>query len=185
MAPERIDPTGGLATPTQSSLKLIAVWDWDSFSICYLLSTGNPGQYDIRSDVWSLGISMVEMATGKFPYNTWGTPFEQLKQVRYPLLIIHLYMQLIWVMYHQASVNNSFFSISAGCKGWSATAGGRQIHAGLWKLHFSVSAEEIYRPAKLRATVAACIFGRAYEQRDGCGRFRRGSAQFAGCVRRR
>lgn len=43
---------------------------------------GNPGQYDIRSDVWSLGISMIEMATGKFPYNTWGTPFEQLKQVR-------------------------------------------------------------------------------------------------------
>nr|ABR28347.1 mitogen-activated protein kinase [Lutzomyia longipalpis] len=51
MAPERIDPTG------------------------------NPGQYDIRSDVWSLGISMIEMATGKFPYSTWGSPFEQLKQV--------------------------------------------------------------------------------------------------------
>lgn len=51
MAPERIDPSG------------------------------NPGQYDIRSDVWSLGISMIELATGTFPYNTWGTPFEQLKQV--------------------------------------------------------------------------------------------------------
>ncbi|XP_075973228.1 dual specificity mitogen-activated protein kinase kinase lic isoform X2 [Anticarsia gemmatalis] len=51
MAPERIDPSG------------------------------NPGQYDIRSDVWSLGISLIELATGKFPYNTWGTPFEQLKQV--------------------------------------------------------------------------------------------------------
>lgn len=51
MAPERIDPMG------------------------------NPGQYDIRSDVWSLGISMIELATGTFPYNTWGTPFEQLKQV--------------------------------------------------------------------------------------------------------
>ncbi|RZF46720.1 hypothetical protein LSTR_LSTR002583 [Laodelphax striatellus] len=51
MAPERIDPTG------------------------------NPSQYDIRSDVWSLGISLVELATGEFPYNTWGTPFEQLKQV--------------------------------------------------------------------------------------------------------
>lgn len=51
MAPERIDPTG------------------------------NPGHYDIRSDVWSLGISMIELATGKFPYNSWGTPFEQLKQV--------------------------------------------------------------------------------------------------------
>lgn len=51
MAPERIDPKG------------------------------NPGQYDIRSDVWSLGISMIELATGKFPYNIWRTPFEQLKQV--------------------------------------------------------------------------------------------------------
>ncbi|CAL7933857.1 unnamed protein product [Xylocopa violacea] len=51
MAPERIDPTG------------------------------NPSQYDIRSDVWSLGISLVELATGKFPYESWGTPFEQLKQV--------------------------------------------------------------------------------------------------------
>ncbi|KAJ9577628.1 hypothetical protein L9F63_005815 [Diploptera punctata] len=51
MAPERIDPSG------------------------------NPSQYDIRSDVWSLGISLLELATLKFPYNTWGTPFEQLKQV--------------------------------------------------------------------------------------------------------
>ncbi|KAF5269580.1 hypothetical protein FQR65_LT05918 [Abscondita terminalis] len=51
MAPERIDPQG------------------------------NPSQYDIRSDVWSLGISMIELATGSFPYQKWGTPFEQLKQV--------------------------------------------------------------------------------------------------------
>jgi mitogen-activated protein kinase kinase 3 len=52
MAPERIDPQG----------------------------TG-VSSYDIRSDVWSLGISMIEMATGKFPYATWRSPFEQLKQV--------------------------------------------------------------------------------------------------------
>jgi mitogen-activated protein kinase kinase 3 len=37
--------------------------------------------YDIRSDVWSLGISMIELATGKFPYDSWKNPFEQLKQV--------------------------------------------------------------------------------------------------------
>ncbi|ESN92277.1 hypothetical protein HELRODRAFT_89696, partial [Helobdella robusta] len=37
--------------------------------------------YDVRSDIWSLGISMIELATGKFPYQTWRTPFEQLKQV--------------------------------------------------------------------------------------------------------
>ena len=57
MAPERIDPSG------------------------------EPGKYDIRSDVWSLGISMIEMATGRFPYNLWSTPFEQLKQVKIKNLI--------------------------------------------------------------------------------------------------
>ncbi|XP_013395500.1 dual specificity mitogen-activated protein kinase kinase 6 [Lingula anatina] len=45
----------------------------------------NPGKgqkgYDIKSDVWSLGITMIEIATGKFPYAQWATPFEQLKQV--------------------------------------------------------------------------------------------------------
>lgn len=39
-----------------------------------------PG-YDIRSDVWSLGITVIELGTGKFPYAQWRTPFEQLKQV--------------------------------------------------------------------------------------------------------
>lgn len=37
--------------------------------------------YDIRSDIWSLGITMIELGTGKFPYTQWKTPFEQLKQV--------------------------------------------------------------------------------------------------------
>ncbi len=42
---------------------------------------GNPSNYDVRSDVWSFGISMIEISTGEFPYTTWMTPFEQLRQV--------------------------------------------------------------------------------------------------------
>ncbi|GMR62976.1 hypothetical protein PMAYCL1PPCAC_33171, partial [Pristionchus mayeri] len=37
--------------------------------------------YDVRADVWSLGITMIEVATGTHPYSRWKTPFEQLKQV--------------------------------------------------------------------------------------------------------
>lgn len=51
MAPERIDPAAGSAG------------------------------YDIKSDVWSLGITMIEMATNEFPYSKWSTPFQQIKQV--------------------------------------------------------------------------------------------------------
>ncbi|XP_003745516.1 dual specificity mitogen-activated protein kinase kinase 6 [Galendromus occidentalis] len=37
--------------------------------------------YDVRSDVWSLGITMVELSIGRFPYPTIRNVFEQLKQV--------------------------------------------------------------------------------------------------------
>lgn len=41
----------------------------------------NQDGYDIRSDVWSLGITMIELAIGRYPYQSFRTPFEQLKQV--------------------------------------------------------------------------------------------------------
>merc|ERR1712038_1096794 len=37
--------------------------------------------YDVKSDVWSFGISMIEISTGKYPYSSWDTPFDQQRQV--------------------------------------------------------------------------------------------------------
>ena len=38
-------------------------------------------KFTIKSDVWSLGVSLVELSIGRFPYNSWKTLFQQLSEV--------------------------------------------------------------------------------------------------------
>ncbi|OQV19408.1 Dual specificity mitogen-activated protein kinase kinase 6 [Hypsibius exemplaris] len=42
--------------------------------------TGDQG-FDIRSDVWSVGITVIEVATGKHPFPGWNNQFQQMKIV--------------------------------------------------------------------------------------------------------
>lgn len=37
--------------------------------------------YDVRSDVWALGLTLFEIAKGEFPYKNWTSPFEQINAV--------------------------------------------------------------------------------------------------------
>ncbi|CAJ0564970.1 unnamed protein product, partial [Mesorhabditis spiculigera] len=51
-----------------------------------------PAPYGVQSDVWSLGITLHEVAMGKFPYSSWNTIFEQVEQVVHgdvPMLLVN------------------------------------------------------------------------------------------------
>ena len=59
--------------------------------LCYLLqperikgeSQNNLGTYTVSSDVWSLGLSMIEMSLGRYPYppETYSNVFAQLTAI--------------------------------------------------------------------------------------------------------
>ncbi|XP_073975333.1 dual specificity mitogen-activated protein kinase kinase 4-like isoform X2 [Rhodnius prolixus] len=79
MAPERIDPQRG------------------------------KGGYDVRSDVWSLGITLMEVATGKFPYPKWNCVFDQLLQV------VNGNAPTLRHNYHQFEFSQKFISFVDTC----------------------------------------------------------------------
>ncbi|KAJ1964601.1 MAP kinase kinase Wis1 [Dipsacomyces acuminosporus] len=48
-----------------------------------IFSTGGPEGYTIQSDVWSLGVTIIEIATGQYPYHisNYDSPFAQLNAI--------------------------------------------------------------------------------------------------------
>lgn len=72
---------------------------------------------------------MVEMATGKFPYNTWGTPFEQLKQVRW-ILYSDIWCDGMRIQVQTLIFFSFYRAHRLGCERRSTETGGWKIYAG-------------------------------------------------------
>ncbi|KAK3559992.1 hypothetical protein QTP86_033683, partial [Hemibagrus guttatus] len=70
----------------------------------------NQKGYNVKSDIWSLGITMIELAILRFPYDSWGTPFQQLKQVveePSPQLPADRFSPSLWISRHSGDLKKN------------------------------------------------------------------------------
>lgn len=113
------------------------------------------------------------MATGKFPYKTWVTPFEQLKQVN---------PEQSCPKHKPLRFHSPFRSLS-GCEWRPAEIRAECVLERVRELHQRVPAEAIHGSAQLWAAAAARLPQRARKQTNGCQRLRRGYLESTGCVK--
>ena len=113
---------------------------------------------------------MIEIAEGKFPYQLWATPFEQLKQVRSDSLAMgdspfHAKVLQRWVL---AKLKTEYAGGDGSCsKSYSWT-----ILGLLQRLHLNLPEQEGGGPCLLLSAAQACI--PQLKQGDGSQRLYQG-----------
>jgi serine/threonine protein kinase len=67
-------------------------------------------KYDIRADVWSAGLSILEFAQSRYPYTNSGSEIELMIQITngevrclFPLIILIICFILLYLIYHTPS----------------------------------------------------------------------------------
>jgi mitogen-activated protein kinase kinase 3 len=70
----------GISRPLDSSLAMCNTFQGTTIYMSPERLQSHP--YGFASDIWSLGICLVECATGKYPYDTSGGPFTLVTYVR-------------------------------------------------------------------------------------------------------